>query len=141
MSARKTLAAIGFAALALGAAGSAHGIIAANTIDRQATLTKHGMQVRTSGPVACSQDEWISLRATVKQPATHARARGRWDHRCTGEVQRWQVRARAKDSPFVRGRVRVCAVARTRLGRRVTDRRAWCARVHLAPRVDRIENL
>jgi hypothetical protein len=141
MSAKTTLIAVGFAALALGAAGTAYGVIAANTIDRQATLTKQGMQVRTSGPVACSQDEWISLRATVEQPATHARAKGRWDHRCTGEVQRWQVRARAKAGSFAAGRVRVCAVARTRLGRRVTDRRAWCARVRLAPRVDRIGDL
>ena len=146
---RTRLLVVGIAALTVGATVPAYGIIATNTIDRHATYAQQGAQVRVSGPIACTSGEWIALRATVRQTATHARASGRWDHRCTGEVQRWWVRARAHGgkpfewqvraragggSTFARGRARVCALARTRAGQLVTDRRSWCVRVSLSPR-------
>jgi pimeloyl-ACP methyl ester carboxylesterase len=114
----------------LGGAEAASAFLTANTIDELATYKKHGRLVRVTGPIACTRGERVSIRVTVTQRATAARARGRWKGRCTGEVQQWQVAARRP--PLVRfenGRGRFSAVARTRAGARVTDRRRWCERV------------
>ena len=89
--------------------------------------------MRVTGPIACTRGERVAIRVTVRQPATAARARSRWKGRCTGEVQHWQVRARARGATrFENGRGRVCAVATTRSGARVTDRRRWCERVQVS---------
>jgi pimeloyl-ACP methyl ester carboxylesterase len=123
----------GLAVALLFGARAASAFISANTIDGLATYTQDGRLVRVTGPIACTRGERIAIRAAIRQPATAALARGRWNGRCTGEVQHWQVRARARGgSRFENGRGRVCAVARTRRGARVTDRRRWCERVQVA---------
>jgi pimeloyl-ACP methyl ester carboxylesterase len=108
----------------------ASAFLAANTIDKVATFDKRGRLVRVTGPVACTRGERIAIRVAVRQPGNAARARGRWTGRCTGEVQRWRVKARARR--FEHGRGRVCAHATTRTGNSVTDTRRWCERVRLA---------
>jgi pimeloyl-ACP methyl ester carboxylesterase len=126
------LMALALVVVLLSGAEAASAFISANTIDGP-TYTQDGRLVRVTGPIACTRGERIAIRVAIRQPATAARARGRWNGRCTGEVQHWQVRARARGgSRFENGRGRVCAVARTRRGARVTDRRRWCERVQVA---------
>jgi hypothetical protein len=123
-------------ALAFCLASAAHAGIALNTIDDHATYARNGVQVRTSGPIGCTQGERIVIRIGVRQAATGARASGVWRARCTGEVQHWQVRARAgTDARFAAGTVTVCAVAKTRAGQQVTETRKWCKRVPLSDRL------
>jgi pimeloyl-ACP methyl ester carboxylesterase len=127
---RKRLAIAGVAASLLCGADAASAFIAANTIDQHATYKQDGARVRASGPIVCTRGERVTIRATVTQAATRARARKAWTHRCTGEVQHWQVTARARrGTRFETGSGRVCAVAKTRTGARVTDTRRWCERV------------
>jgi pimeloyl-ACP methyl ester carboxylesterase len=127
------LVVVGLAVALLFGAEAASAFITGNTIDGLATYRQGGRLVRVTGPIACTRGERIAIRVAVRQPATLARARGRWKGRCTGEVQQWRVRARARGgSRFERGRGRVCAVATTRRGARVTDRRRWCERVQVS---------
>lgn len=122
--------------LALWAADPAGAFIAANTIDAQSTSTRGGTRVRTTGPIGCTRGERLSIRVTVTQPATGARARKSWNSRCTGEIQHWQVRARARHrTRFETGAGRVCAVAKTRSAGRVTDTREWCEPVAVSERL------
>jgi hypothetical protein len=117
-------------------AQAASAFISANTIDELTTYRQGGGLVRVTGPIACTRGERVAIRVVVRQPATAAR--GRWRGRCTGEVQHWQVRARAGGGTrFEHGRGRVCAVATTRSGARVTDRRRWCERVQVAATLGR----
>lgn len=121
---------VGFAALTLWGADAASAFVSANTIDGQATHTRGGARVRATGPIGCTSGERVSIRVTVTQAATGARARKTWTGRCTREIQHWQVRARARQgSRFESGAGKVCAVAKTRTAGRVTDTRKWCERV------------
>jgi hypothetical protein len=121
--------------VALAGAPAAHAGVSLNTIDDHATHARNGAQVRASGPIGCTQRERIKIRVRVRQPETGARARGRWTAACTGEVQHWHVRARARtDARFLDGTATVCAVAKTRAGQRVTETRRWCTRVALSAR-------
>jgi pimeloyl-ACP methyl ester carboxylesterase len=125
--------ALGLVVVLLSGAEAASAFIAANTIDEHAAYKKHGRLLRVSGPISCTSGERISIRVTVRQPATAARARERWKGRCTGKVQHGQVRARARrGTRFENGSGRVCAAANTRTGPRVTDRRRWCERVNVS---------
>jgi hypothetical protein len=133
MKARLLVVAI--AAVTLHGAETARALISTNTIDRQATYTNGGARVRASGPVACTRGELVSIRVTVRQSRTDARASERWEHRCTGEVQHWHVRALSHGGKrFEAGKARVCAVAYTRAGRHMTDEKRWCVHVSLSPR-------
>jgi pimeloyl-ACP methyl ester carboxylesterase len=130
---RSPLVLVGLAALLPSGAETASAYISANTIDKLATHKNDGRLVRVTGPIGCTRGERVSIRVAVSQPATAARARSRWSGRCTREVQRWRVRARARGGArFEDGRGRVCAVAKTRSGPRVTDRRRWCGRVKVS---------
>jgi predicted ester cyclase len=124
-----------FAALALCAAPGAQAGIALNTIDDRVTYREDGGHVRASGPIGCTRGERITIRVGISQAATGARARGSWTARCTGEVQHWQMRARASTGVrFAKGAATVRAVAETRAGRRVTDTRKWRRRVSVSAR-------
>ena len=124
---------VGFAALALCGAHAANAGVSLNTIDPHVTYEQGGALVRSSGPIGCTRGERIAIRVRVSQAATGARARGSWTGRCTGEVQHWQVRARARtEARFARGPARVCAVGKTRTGQRVTDTRRWSRRVSVS---------
>ena len=126
---------VAFAALTLWAAEGASVFVSANTIDGQATSTRDGARVRATGPIGCTSGERVSIRVTVTQSATGARARKTWTGRCTGEIQHWQVRARARQGTrFETGAGRVCALAKTRTAGRVTDTRKWCERVAVSAR-------
>jgi pimeloyl-ACP methyl ester carboxylesterase len=130
---RTALLVVGLAVVLLFGAEAASAYLASNTIDELATYKKGGRLVRVTGPIACTRGERIAIRVAVSQPATAARARSRWKSRCTGEVQHWQVEARARrGTRFGNGRGRVCAHATTRAGRRATDTRKWCERVQVA---------
>ena len=122
------------AILRLVAAEPASAFLPANTIDRYATSTQAGARVWVTGPIGCTPGERIANAVTVTQPATDARARKRWTRRCTGELQHWQVRARARHALFATGGGRVCAVATTRAGSRVTDTRRLCEPVRISGR-------
>jgi hypothetical protein len=132
---RTPLVLVGLAVvLLLSGADAARAYVSANTIDEPATHKNDGRLLRVTGPIGCTRGERVSIRVAVSQPATAARARSRWKGRCTGEVQRWEVRLRARrGTRFENGRGRVCAVAKTRSGSRVTDARRWCERVDVAP--------
>jgi hypothetical protein len=122
-------------ALAVCLATAAQAGVSLNTIDDHATHARNGAQVRASGPIGCTRRERITVRVRVRQPATRARARGSWTAACTGEVQHWHVRARARtDARFSDGTATVCAVARTRARQRVTETRRWCERVTVSAR-------
>jgi pimeloyl-ACP methyl ester carboxylesterase len=124
---------VGLAVVLLFGAEAAGAFVSGNTIDGLATYRDRGGLVRLTGPIACTRGERVAIRVAVRQPTIAARARGRWKGRCTGEVQHWQVRARARGGTrFENGRGRVCAVATTRTGSRVTDRRTWCESVQVA---------
>jgi hypothetical protein len=126
---------VGVAALFLCAAQTAYPIIATNTIDRHVTYRSGGASVRVSGPIGCARGERIAIRVTVIQAASDALASGRWQRRCTGQVQHWAVRARAHvGESFESGKARACAVATTRRASRLTDTRRWCQRVLVSPR-------
>jgi pimeloyl-ACP methyl ester carboxylesterase len=127
------LVAVGLAVVLLSGAEAGSAFISANTIDEHATYKERGTLVRVTGPIACTRGERISISVAVRQPATAAHARNRWRGRCTGKVQHWQVRARARGrTRFENGSGRVCAVATTHSGSRVTDRRRWCERVDVS---------
>jgi pimeloyl-ACP methyl ester carboxylesterase len=129
---RTALLVIGLAIVLLSGAEAASALVSANTIDERATYTKHGRLARVGGPIRCTRGERLSVGFAMSQPATAARARSRWRSRCTGEVQHWHMKARARrGTRFNDGRGRVCAVATTRHGSRVTDRRRWCERVRV----------
>jgi hypothetical protein len=114
---------IGLAALALWGAQTSHAGVSLNTIDRHVTYKQDGARVRSTGPIRCTRGERITISARVGQAATGARARKRWQARCTGEVQHWQARARARGAArFAHGPGRVCAVAKTRAGGRSPTR-------------------
>lgn len=128
------LVAVGLAVVLLSGAEAASAFISANTIDERATYKKDGSLLRVSGPIACTRGERVSIRVAVRQPATAARARKRWKSRCTGQLQKWRVTARARGGTrFENGGGRVCAEAKTRAGSRVTDTRKWCERVNVVP--------
>ena len=111
----------------------ASAFVSANTIDELATHHKRGGLVRVTGPIACTRGERVAIEVAVNQPGTAARARSRWRGRCTGEVQHWRVKARARrGTRFGNGRGRVCVRATMRAGSRVTDTRRWCERVRVA---------
>jgi pimeloyl-ACP methyl ester carboxylesterase len=130
---RTGLMALGLVVVLLFRVEATSAFISANTIDEHATYKKHGGLLQVSGPIRCPRGERISIRVTVRQPATAARARNRWKGRCTGKVQHWRVRARARrGTRFENGSGRVCAVANTRNGPRVTDERRWCERVNVS---------
>ena len=125
----------GVAALTLGGADAASAYIAANTIDGRATHTNDGARVRETGPIGRTRGERVSIRVTISQAATGARASKTWKRRCTGEIQHWQVRARAhKGTRFATDAGRVCAAAETRAAGRLTDTRTWCERVSVSGR-------
>ena len=125
---------VGLAVVLLCGAEPASAFLTANTIDERATYRKDGRLLRVSGPIGCSRGESISIRVTVTQRATAARARSRWKGRCAGKVQHWRATASARrGTRFNNGGGRVCAVAKTRNGARVTDTRKWCERVNVVP--------
>jgi alpha-beta hydrolase superfamily lysophospholipase len=129
---RTLLVIVGLAAVLLSGV-DASAFISANTIDERATYKKHGRLLRVSGPIRCTRGERVSIRLTVSQVGTVASARSRWKGRCTGQLQKWRVTAHARrGTRFEHGRGRVCAVANTRTGSRVTDTRRWCERVNVS---------
>ena len=131
---RTALVVVGLAVALLTGAEAASAFLSANTIDERAAYKAHGTLIRVTGPIACTRGERVSIAVVVRQPATAAQARDRWNSRCTGKVQRWEATARARGGTrFESGDARVCAVAKTRSGARVTDRRKWCERVKVAP--------
>ena len=96
-------------------------------------LSTDGRTLRISGPIACTQGEHLSIRATITQQATGALAEGRWSGTCTGEVQSWRIRRLVAHSAesFVAGEFQACGLATTtRRGRR-TDAHQWCETARL----------
>jgi hypothetical protein len=127
------LVVIGLAALALWGAPTSHAGVSLNTIDKHVTYKQDGARVHSTGPIRCTRGERITITVRIGQAATGARAHKRWKARCTGEVQHWQARTRAREAArFANGPGRVCAVAKTRAGGRVTDTRRWCRRVSVS---------
>ncbi len=104
-------------------------------IDRNAISTRGGANVQATGPLICSSGERVSLRVTVTQPATKARARARWKRGCTGAVQHWRVHAATQGGRrYEPGPAKVCVLGKTRAANRLTDRQRWCRRVSVSGR-------
>ena len=135
---RSGLMAIAVSAVVCGAAAtSAKALFYGNNpnIDRTATQSRSGDRVRATGPLICSSGERVSLRVTVTQKATEARARGRWKAECTGAVQHWGIRAGTRGpSRFEPGSGKVCVLGKTRAADQLTDRQRWCRRVDVSKR-------
>jgi hypothetical protein len=109
---KASVLAVALAALAFSGTEQARAGIALNTIDALVTSGQDGKRVRSTGPIGCTPGEGIAIQVSVSQAATGARARKSWKARCRGEIQHWQVRARARGAarfangtrPGVRGR-------------------------------------
>ena len=133
----------GLVVLAVGAVVCAAGATSADAIflgnnpgiDRNAISTRGGANVQATGPLICASGERVSLRVTVSQPATKARARARWKRACTGAVQHWRVRAAPRGGRrYEPGPAKVCVLGKTRAANRLTDRQRWCRRVSVSGR-------
>src|SRR5262245_12633955 len=74
----------------------AYARIAINTIDPTATLSDNGRKILVTGPIQTDVVEKIYLRVTVTQRTTGAVAQGIAILRGTGELQQWEVRAKAR---------------------------------------------
>ena len=82
-----------------------------NTIDPVVTRARDGLRVRVTGPIGCDGGR-ITVAVRIDQASTDASARGQWRGRCSGRVQHWVVRARARDrTRFAEGGARVHASA------------------------------
>jgi hypothetical protein len=96
-----------------------------NTIDPHATLIDHGRIVLT-GPISCSQEEWVDMRVTVTQRSTGALAEGRLRFVGTTEEQHWTIEATAiGKAEFEEGPATAVAVAVTSLHGETTDAHQW----------------
>ena len=106
--------------------------IVSNTIDAAGTIADHGRQVVLTGPLQCTQVEWVDLRVTVTQRTTGAVAEGRVRLRGGTAVQEWAVAAATQGSAaFEAGPATAVAIAVTSAKGEVTDAHQWLVGVML----------
>ena len=107
--------------------------IAKNTIDPSGVLTKNGLLLKVTGPIACTAGEIVELRVTVTQRTTGAVAEGYERTKCTGNDQVWSAQLlRLSREAFEAGPAIAVAVARTFDRGRATDAHQWLVNMNLA---------
>jgi hypothetical protein len=127
-----TLVAIALGTLCLPLVGLAPKL-SANTIDESATLTTDGTRIILTGPIRCTQEEWVDLRVTVTQRSTGAMAEGRLRLLGTTESQQWELTANAEGgTDFEPGEATAVAMAVTTKKGVATDAHQWLIPIELA---------
>ncbi len=106
--------------------------LAANTIDPIATLIQHGSRIVLTGPIRCTQTEWVDMRVTITQRTTGAIAEGRARLIGTTLEQHWVVIAEVRgDAEFEIGAATATAVAVTTRNGLPTDAHQWLVNVEV----------
>ncbi len=106
--------------------------LAANTIDPEASLAVHGTHIVLTGPIRCTQTEWVDMRVTVTQRDTGAVAEGHLRFVGSDTTQHWTVDAVVRgQAAFVEGPATVVAIAVTSRAAQPTDANQWLVPVVL----------
>jgi hypothetical protein len=107
--------------------------LSANTIDHDATLTTAGTRLVLTGPVRCTQEEWVDLRITVTQRSTGALAEGRIRLLGSTTEQQWELVANAQGgADFEAGPATAVAMAVTSREGVATDAHQWLIPIELS---------
>jgi hypothetical protein len=106
--------------------------LAGNTIDPVASLHENGRRITLTGPIRCTQVEWVALRVTVTQRSTGAIAEGYAILLGSTDVQHWQLHASVRGSAtFEAGAATAVAVAVSTREGEATDAHQWLVPVTL----------
>ena len=106
--------------------------ITMNTIDPVGIVADKGQQVTVTGPIAVTAGERTELRVTVTQRFTGAVASGIAILRGTGELQQWEVKAKARGkASFEPGPATAVAIAVTSDRGQTTDAHQWLVNITL----------
>jgi hypothetical protein len=111
----------------------AHGFIARNTFQHEATVSPNGRVVLVTARIACSAGERLSVEVTMTQDSALAYGRGRTETACASvdlydpdAFQEVRVRVIARGpNAFVRGPADAIGLAITKATGKPTDVRIW----------------
>ena len=104
-----------------------------NTIDPVATVSDNGRRIVLTGPIQTDVVEKIYLRVTVTQRTTGAAADGIAILRGTGELQQWEVKAKARGkASFEPGPATAVAIALTSDKGQTSDAHQWLVNITLS---------
>jgi hypothetical protein len=107
--------------------------LSANTIDLHASLSTDGTRIVLTGPIRCTQEEWVDMRVTVTQRTTGALAEGRLRLRGSTIEQHWELIANALGSAdFEAGDATAVAMAVTTRKGVATDAHQWLVPIELS---------
>jgi len=108
--------------------------LSANTVDAQATLTNDRTRILLTGPISCTQEEWVDLRVTETQRSTGALAEGHIRFLGSTTQQQWELEANARGgADFEEGTATAVALAVTTHKGRATDAHQWLVQIELIP--------
>jgi len=106
--------------------------LSANTIDHDATLTTGGTRIVLTGPIRCTEEEWVDLRVTVTQRSTGALAEGHIRLLGSTIEQDWELVANARGSAdFEAGPAIAVAMAVTTREGITSDAHQWLIPIEL----------
>jgi hypothetical protein len=106
--------------------------LAGNTINPTATLTTHGNRIFLTGPIRCTEEEWVDMRVTVTQRSTGALAEGRARLQGSTTEQQWEVEVNAQGgADFEEGPATAVAMAVTSREGKATDAHQWLVQIEL----------
>ena len=110
----------------------AYARITVNTIDPTATVSENGRRIILTGPIQTDVVEKVYLRVNVTQRTTGAVADGIAILRGTGELQHWEIRAKARGkASFEAGPATAVAIAVTSNRGQTTDAHQWLVNITL----------
>jgi hypothetical protein len=106
--------------------------LAANTVDQSATLMNDGARIVLTGPIRCTQEEWVDMRVTVTQRSTGATAEGRVRLQGTTTTQQWELTANSQGgAAFEAGEATAVAMAVATSKGVATDAHQWLVTIEL----------
>ena len=111
----------------------AHARLVRNTIDETATVIDDGQSVVLTGPIECSQEQWVDMRVTVTQRSTGAVAEGHALILGTKTEQQWEIVADLQgDATFKKGEATAVALATSmKKNGQVDDAHQWLVNMTL----------
>ena len=110
----------------------AYAKVALNTIDPTAALSDKGRRIVVTGPIQTDVVERIYLRVTMTQRTTGAVAEGIAILRGTGDLQHWEVQAKARGkASFEPGAATAVAIGVTGDPGHTTDAHQWLVNITL----------